>query len=67
MGLSLLAVTAVTAVALVQGWLIPSAMAIFGTKVAGVGTMHAAGGVASKLQKCALYACSFLGPITVLC
>jgi hypothetical protein len=40
------------------GMLIPAAMASFGTIVPGVGTLHAAGGIASLLQSAAANAVS---------
>ena len=42
--------TAVPVVGWLAGALVPTAMSLFGTVVSGVGTMHAAGGVAATLQ-----------------
>jgi hypothetical protein len=44
------AVAAVAGVQAAAGALVPIAMSTFGTVVANVGTMHAAGGVAATLQ-----------------
>ena len=38
------------AVQVIAGYLVPVAMSYFGTVVSGVGTLHAAGGVAATLQ-----------------
>ena len=43
------------AVGLSAKFLVPAAMATFGTVVPGVGTLHAAGGIASLLQSAAAH------------